>query len=208
MPPIYSEHNKVDCSVINAEGFGNGPLCFTESVTPSDFNNLFVIKNGYGVFFSTTRVGSVTSLPIHVSNILRPCSKKQMLWVAARWIVAMMAYVQSSIVITIRKNVRQLMSIVHFTKIRHSSVPLIRPATHERPAFVRKSDLYFLEKPVGSGLFEFFHVSLKSRSTKFLKLCRVFLHKSLSLICATLSGVRSPRGHFHCVDLSQSCQPI
>lgn len=194
MTPVFSKHYKIDGTKMYFEDFGETSLGFSVSVTAPYFENLNLFKNRVWTFLTRHRQFGLPSFFQHVLNIIFWRASKQMVWVTARRIIAVMANIQRLIKCPECKKVSIPMRGPIPTIVIHP--PILIPNTSCKwPAFIWIT--FFNTAPESMWCFSLkpFFVFLETCSTKCLKFGRVLLHNSDNLICATFPASPEARGH-------------
>lgn len=160
----------------------------------TNFTNDILCKNGKTVRLASCFYFVLTALIKHVRSVLLRCSGPQVGWVAA--------FRMSNARVENMKPVRNVNFVVRnpsnfmcssrdgFTLSPNSksAIPTLGLGGQPRPAFIGR--FYFHLAP--ESFLNFWREYLREQFWRY----RLPLHNSVVLICATLSAVRSARGHF------------
>lgn len=130
-----------------------------------------------------------TAFGNRILNILFCSSKKKVDGITARWIVALVAHIKTLIEFSKCEQICEAVRDPLFGPIGNAPVSVSKGSTFPRPAFVESSNLNLAPK---SKLW-ITPTQVSRRSTGFLVSCSLFLHKSVRLICATLSARQGAR---------------
>lgn len=205
MFPVFPKHDQVDCPPVHSKEFSYRSLGFTRFMSLSYFE--------YLIFFEFAEITSLSSnsnswmpvFPPHVLHVFSSSSEKKMRRIAAWWIITLVTHIKGVVVISKRKSVCNRMSGSIFS-FKVNPAILMTDASRKGPTIIWQSFIDSRPKPFFSCVLETLNVFFESCSTKCFKFCRVFLHNSVRLICAT-SPARQGAGAPSLWLVASRCQP-
>lgn len=180
MSPKFSTQNIVDGAKVDPVLHGQLPLSYSSiGVEFSNFKNTAICKNMMWMLLTHLWFWvSPSSLFLSIKNVLMFGSQEQVSRITASWIITFMQDAKRLFAHWICQQIRNPVSNT-WALIKHDASILSTITSHPRPAVVLSKDTNFGPK---SGLFVLF---------KNLNGYNLRLHRSLSLICATLPARQS-----------------
>lgn len=195
----------------NSKYFGKSFTGFSIGVPNSDFLGLPFRNFARSVLLSLGRI--VSSFRHAVFMIVRVCSNKYMIGIAAHRIVAMMTGKKSFRDCSIKALPSKSMGCDFSSLDSECSVPPSRQTGNPRPTFVWSSLFDFGPKSLfneflsGVSFRPCFSCPSSGSTTKLIQ-GNIVLHKSVRLICAMLRAVVAAPGHIYLSTFPQVSQPV
>lgn len=167
---------------------------FSNRIHFPDFKDFRFRQFGLRTILSTTR----PFLIHHVLNVVFIRAKEKMTRIAASWIVAFVTNEKTSVEISECQNKSNSMGGLKPLFVSKSDVPVISPVSPRfpNPTFVGLFDLNFRPKSFGKIAKRPVHALSNFFSPFWSSPSNFISHKSVDLICATLSALTKREGTF------------